>query len=536
MIQRLLHIIGVGVSAVAVLVAVGLPVSRAEAAQSNVATERPWRDLSGASSYSFASNRLNFPTMAITSSSTIAGLGDTFNNSPAYPVTNIRFLFANFYVATDGSQNPERRPGCENTIDFATVFVDGHSYSLTFGGASRVVLADGDFTWSDALRDTTGHLVNIPANSSYVVRTSRSAPPGGKLVAGSGNFGVQPRYSHTLGEGVEYTATPQIGKRFGGAVAAYLQGSAPIGPSMAIGTGWDGSAVYLLVGDSIGVGQADYDFSSRGVVGYLERGLDDNSHSRRRNFGTMMISGTKPDDQASEKPGEYELRMKTLRAIPNRPFNAIISEMGQNSPSIAGGSLAAFQATEGVWWEFWHGACPSCRIFQTTFPTHARSAKNAEWTEEPTQITDYPNGVRWRASNWFRQGPLPPYVTVLDVTSAFCDANYPGNWKVAGWIGAVSKAITRGDTHVIVTGTAAPSNGDVVVIDAKTPAAEARNVWSVTGEGPWTASVTNGFSSDHAPGAQAALAYTSDGTHPSATLHKLAATIIETYKASGMLP
>jgi hypothetical protein len=99
-----------------------------------------------------------------------------------------------------------------------------------------------------------------------------------------------------------------------------------------------------------------------------------------------------------------------------------------------------------------------------------------------------------------------------------------------------SVAIARGDAQVTVMGATPPSNGDVVVIEPGTPKVEVRNVWAVSGSGPWVASVTAGFGADHPSGAQARLAYTSDGTHPSATLHKLAAAIIEQYKASGALP
>jgi hypothetical protein len=304
---------------------------------------------------------------------------------------------------------------------------------------------------------------------------------------------------------------------------------------MAVGAGWDGSPVYLVVGDSIGVGQADYDFGERGVVGYIARGLDDDRNSRRRNFATMTIAGTRPDDQSSTAPGEYELRMKALRSIPNRPFSAVVSEMGQNSMTIIGPSLALFQASETAWWRLWHDACPSCRIFQTTFPSHARAANNSGWTSARDQSTDYPNGMRWQASNWFRQGPLPDYVTTLDVTPAFCDPAYPGNWRVSNWTGALSQPLARGEMRAVVTAQSPPTNGDDLVVEAGTPQVEVRNIVEVSGSGPWTVVLTAGLAKDHPAGAPAALAYTSDGTHPSASLHKAAASILESYKAKGTL-
>jgi hypothetical protein len=497
----------------------------------------PWAPLSDADSYSFASNRLNFPNAVLRQPGGASGLGQVFNNTPPYPISGLRFLYANFYVTPDGTAKPERTPGNESSIDFATVFIDGKAYALTFGGESHAVLGDGAFVWSDPLRDAAGNLVALPANSHYLIRTSRSAAAGGGLVVGSGNFGVQPRLTNrTLGEGVEYTAAPQYGKRVSGTVAAYSQGSLPISPSIAIAKGWDGSAVYLLVGDSIGVGQGDYDFGPRGVVGYLERGLDDDVNSRRRNFATMTISGTKPDDQASSSPGEYQLRMLALRSIPNRPFNVILSEMGQNSPSIAGTSLAAFQEVEARWWAFWHEACPDCTIFQTTFPPHAGAANNSKWTAATAQTTDYPNGMRWQAGRWFRTGPLPAYVKVLDVTPAFCDTIRAGVWKTASWSGTIAAAVAPGDLRVLVNAAQAPTTGDSIVIAPGTATVDARNIVDVAGDDPWTVSVSPGFAHFHASGEVAALAYTVDGTHPTSTLHKAAATVIESYKSTGMLP
>jgi len=495
----------------------------------------PWRGLSNADSYSFASNRLNFPTGLRPGG--LSALGQVFNNSPPYAISSIRFLYANFYVLTDGSPKPERTPGNENSIDFATVFIDGHAYAVTFNGEPQTVLQDGAFVWSDPLRDGAGNLVSLPANSHYLIRTSRSAPATGGLVVGMGNFGVQPRYTNrSLGEGVEYTAAPQFAKRTAGVVAAYSQGSAAIAPAIAIAKGWDGSAVYLLVGDSIGVGQADYDFGARGVVGYLERGLDDDLKSKRRNFATMTISGTRPDDQASVRPGEYQLRWQALHSIPNRPFNAIISEMGQNSPAIAGASLPAFQELELRWWAFWHEACPDCTIFQTTFPPHAGAARNSKWTSTADETTDYPHGMRWQASDWFRTGALPAYVKVLDVTPAFSDAIRPGVWKTDAWLGTVAASVAVGDDHVSVNAARAPTIGDAIVINPGAAGAEARNIVAVAGDGPWTLAVNAAFSNAHAAGDAAALAYTVDGTHPTSTLHKAAASLIETYKSAGSLP
>lgn len=144
--------------------------------------------------------------------------------------------------------------------------------------------------------------------------------------------------------------------------------------------------------------------------------------------------------------------------------------------------------------------------------------------------------MRWQASDWFRQGPLPDYVTTLDVTPAFCDPAHPGVWRISNWTGALSQPLARGDSRAVVTAQSPPTNGDDLVIEAGTPQVEVRNIVEVSGSGPWIVVLTAGLSKDHPAGAAAALAYTSDGTHPSASLHKAAAAILEAYKAKGVLP
>jgi hypothetical protein len=185
---------------------------------------------------------------------------------------------------------------------------------------------------------------------------------------------------------------------------------------------------------------------------------------------------------------------------------------------------------------YWRDACPSCSIYQTTFPTHARSANNSGWTNAADQTTDYPDGMRWQASTWFRDGPLPDYVTTLDVTSAFGDPARPGVWRTSDWTGALAQPVSHGENHAVVTGTIPPTIGDDLVVEPGAPGLEVKTIYEVSGSGPWRVSLVAPLAKDHAADARVALAYTSDGTHPSSTLHKAGAAIIESYKANGTLP
>jgi hypothetical protein len=225
--------------------------------------------------------------------------------------------------------------------------------------------------------------------------------------------------------------------------------------------------------------------------------------------------------------------------------------MGQNSPSIYGASLLAFQNQELGWWAFWHNLFPSATIFQTTFPPHAAQINNDKWTVAGAagQTTDYPSGMRWQANNWIRGlcpgasggvacppgPPVPSYVTPLNVTPAFQDPANPGYWRVSGYSGTVNTAVSSGSS-VSVAGSAAPTVGDMLALEPGTSNAEYIQIATVTGTGPWTVGLINSVAKSHAAGAAVGIGYTLEGTHPTSTLEMAGAAIIEAYKNSGVLP
>lgn len=506
-----------------------------------VSAQTPWPDLTDASSYSFAANRLSFPNGVLTATSAQrAGLGHLYQVSPPYAVSSLRLLFANFYLDPSGAANPERCPGNPKTVDFATVFVGATAYPVTFGGATSTRIGDCEFIWSDPLRDASGALVTLPAGTLYYIRSSQSVAVGEKLTF-SATYGINSRISNaTLGDGVEYTGNVQTAKRTSGTVAAFLNGSAPIGPSMAIGTGWNGSPVFLVVGDSIGAGQsdADYQTAARGLVGYLPRALDDSGFSTRLNFANLAAPGTRPGDQASIGQGQFQLRMRALRSVPNRPFNRVFSEMGQNGLNA---NLPQWQAEMKDWWQFWRLACPNCPIYQTTYLPHAGQSNNQFWADQASQVSTgtidgYPSGARWQAINWLKAGAdIPGYVTVLDVTPAFQDPANPQNWKSLPGSWTLSAAIPAATGTLTVAGGVAPASGDWYVFEPGTANAETRQVSRVTGTGPWTLTLIANTAKPHGAGTSVLAAATGDGTHPGSTPHKAAASMLIGRKADGTI-
>jgi hypothetical protein len=416
-----------------------------------------------------------------------------------------------------------------------------------------VTIKSGGFIWTDPLRNASGTVVSLSPNTTYSIRSSRSAPAaGGSIPASEGPYGITRWSNPVLGDGVEWTAAVSTALRTSGTVPAYQQGSESTGPEMAVATGWDGSPVYCLVGDSILWSEADLNFTGlRGITGYAQRGLDDSVSSSQRGFVNLAIPGTTPDTQSSIAAGQFQLRMQALRALPNQPCTEIFSEMGQNSPSIFGTSLLAFQNEELGWWGFWHNLFPSATIFQTTFPPHAGSLDHDNWTVAGPagQSTDYPTGVRWQADNWLRgdcpgtvggitcpSGPaIPSYVTPIDVTPAFQDPANLGYWRVSGYAGTVNTAVSSGSS-VSIAGSTAPTVGDMLALEPGASNAEYIQITTVTGTGPWTVGLISSIGKTHSAGAAVGIGYTIEGTHPTSTLEIAAAAIIEAYKNSGVLP
>lgn len=521
-----------------ILALAGLALATAAPAQTT------WPDLTDANSRTFVSNRLGLPTATLaTTPAAKAWLSHIYQVSPPYSVSTVQLLFANFYVDGAGAVNPERCPGNGKIVDFATVFVGAAAYPVTFGGGLSARIGDCEFLWSDPILDASKTPLTLPAGTTYFVRSSQSVANAGELMTWnmSGLYGL--RDNPLNGGGTESTASPQTAKRLSGTVGG---NKAMGGPAAAIGTGWDGSPVFLVVGDSIAAGAGDYapETSTRAVLGYVGRGLDD-AGSTRMNFANWAIPGSRSRDQASIATGQYRLRMRVLQSVRNKPFNRIFSEMGTNNVSEP---LAQHQAEQRDWWQMWRNTCPSCPIYQTTYLPNAGQTTYSYWTDQANQVasgaTNAPGGYRDQVLDWYRGGrDLPSYLTVIDAGAAGADPAVPQNWRnpPGGWtLGAATNA---GATSMTLAGALAPTVGDWVVVEPGSTAYEQLTIASVAGTGPWTVTLQNNggapgngtVAKPHAGGVAVMPMPTTDGTHPTTQTHKAAAAVIAAKKADGTI-
>ncbi len=501
-----------------------------------------WPALANSGSYTPACQRLTFPNGVASETTEVTFLGHTMCVAPNYSVSQIRVLFANFYVNNTGANNPELCPGNPVTIDYATIFIGGVGYPLTFGGAESIKIDNCKFVWSDPLVNSSHAIVTIAANATYYVRVSRTLPASGNQVVGA-IPAVNPLLDNAnAGDGFNAFTAPQASYRTSGTVSDNNgEGNFASAPAMIVGQGWDGSAVYALAGDSIGYGQNDTNYNSPYVSGAEMRAFAD-SGSGLRNFLPLVFPGTKPDDQSSIASGQYQLRMQALRSIGNVPFNEILSQMGQNATAIAGTSLPAFQASMENWWRFWRDYCPACTIFQVDFPAHAGALNNTHYTTLADQTTDYPSGMRWIGGGWIAANVgLPSNVVGIDLTNAFtAGAPSPfitqaGLWPIdSAWTGTFVSWSSR--TLVVNSSNGAPPLGANLVFEPGSSNSEVNYVIAVTGTGPYTITVSAGPGKTHASGSAVALACTYEGTHPCTLLYQAAANALIALKQSGVLP
>lgn len=507
------------------------------------------------SSLTFASNRVSFPIASqIVASGDCSALGHTMHIAPDYGASGgIRLLFCNYYVDQSGDYLPEKKPGSHKSIDFATVFVDDVAYPVTFDGADNVVIPDGGFIWSDAVMNGVDELTLAP-RAVYYVRVSETTPVGKRRVFNAGQQLEIGRWANwSTGEGVEYSSAPRIGKRTSGKVSAYRGGSVSIAPNMIVAKGWDGSAVYALFGDSIGAAVGDFgsDLSNRGVLGYIGRALDD-TESGRRSFANFCVPGTKPQDQSEAVEGQMSLRLASIRALPNQPFNKIISRMGQNGifapygksfPQFGAGQPDNLKRAMKKWWGFlW--AEFGCEAFQlmTTPRAQNKPSSNMAWTEPNMQIpTDpkvdsYPDGSRFQFNNWLLQaGAVPVYVTVIDDRAAFYSLEVPHAWRRVEGEWMLGSAIDAGETQLTFNGLVPPRQGDAFALDPGSPDSDVRTSYRVTGTGPWTVYVTSGGKA-HDVRAPIRVVSTTDGLHPAHSLHVEGAKLLIASKLARVLP
>lgn len=476
--------------------------------------------------YRFATNYSH--PMLVKGSATTSGkeynITRIATKTPNYTQTNPRLLFTNFYVDQTGASSPEHGPGNSLLIEAAGLEISNTVYPLTFNGEDSITLEDGGWIWSDPIEGVT-----LAANATLYYWTATKTEVGAYSVGG-----YRPRGStfDRASTGASSFAANIASRTLPSSASSGLY---MYGPIACIAQGWEAAGsppVPLVVGDSIAWSQNEDARSSdaRGNRGYIQRGLDDSTSSTRMAFGLFAVPGTRLSN-LSNTTGEWKLRYNALKAV-GWPFTIILSEMGVNS--IAGLGSAQLLSDHDSAMDFCH-SMGNKLVVQTTL-TPKTDSDTSQWTTLAGQTVNSINRV-----DTGERGALNDYILsggkndrYIDLRSYFFSTGSPpdnSKWKLRTFTSTLQSAVSSGTSISLA---AAPDPGALLVIEPSTSNAEQVVVNSVTGTGPYTVNIFGAITKTHSSGATVTEAPTSDGTHPSTTVHIAASAGIIAAKNAGI--
>ncbi|GJE75876.1 hypothetical protein [Methylorubrum suomiense] len=279
----------------------------------------------------FAATRLRFPTTTGTfPAAGIYQVQSFFIGTPDYPVTEPQFFLPTFYQTTGGAANAE--VAGPNVINYEglSIKVGGQWYSCPTAAFTMDPSVEPSGYLLDAIPGVT-----LPANTLIECRIAFNGASGATMWGsvrandlGEVSVGSTSSLAAALTDGRTLTSANAVSRAF---IPGYM-----------IAKGWDGRPVGLMVGDSIQAGANENSLtgflSPRGCMGYWQRGLDDNTQSKRIPFGTIALEGSRPSDMANRAnwPRKLDAILKATNANGGKtPMTFIGSNHGNNSASIA---------------------------------------------------------------------------------------------------------------------------------------------------------------------------------------------------------
>lgn len=500
--------------------------------------------------------RLRFAGKATQATSGVDNLSRIAIITGPSPLVAPKFLFFNGYGYQGAAANPSGSPptfaemvsavgvaGNNITIEGATLEGPGPVfYTLTFGGQSSIVLTPGLFVWCDPVLAAT-ILANMGSGNWYI-RVDISVP------STSSYFPTYYNTNNVTGEGVSISSSSQVAKLTSGNISG--SGSNVFGPIAAAGLGWNGSAVPLGKGDSIGYGKGDNWDPSRGVSGFLARGFDDNISSSRMAYLMWCVPSQSQGttSEGSTAPGYYGYRYAMLLACnPDGapPITCVAYEHGTNGAS----SVATSNPAD---WELTTTAL-GVPIIQCTLTPHTNttyvggststgsgdsncaaapsggSTSDMCWTNSAQQVAQqsayvYPTGAvpvfnaALKAGSY--TGTASNQVQGIIDDTAYCWDPTTGGWLVPGFTSFLTAAANIGDGSVQLNDN--PPIGTCLVLSPGSAALNAEAgttdggglaVKSVTGSpGAWIAVLTENLVHAHAINSVVGSALTDSGLHP----------------------
>jgi hypothetical protein len=278
--------------------------------------------------YSFAATRYRPNTQSLNLLNTYNICQSVFA-SPDYVTNNIRFCFQNWNNPTTSVGNGETAIVNTINIEALAIQVGGTAYSVTTNLPAQ--LTTGAFVLLDPINVPGG----IPANTLIKLRVSFNV-----TTTGANTIACQIKNS-TLGDQVQGGASTlsALVTNFASALNNTLFPSGVFAPNFAVAQGGDGRPAVLVIGDSIGFGQNEGPSLlwslTRGVFGYIEHGLDDNTTSKRIACHNSCVPAQTPLQwtNAANWAGKLAAIQNVQTLCGDWPFDYIISQHGTNAVS-----------------------------------------------------------------------------------------------------------------------------------------------------------------------------------------------------------
>lgn len=484
-----------------------------------------------ATRYSFAGSRFRLPSQprAISASNTFL-VGQFVFGSPAYDTTNPRFYMPGFYQTLSAveTNNPN-----QITIEGVSIRVGGVWYQAT----GFPITIDPTTAPGALLPAITG--VTIPANTVITARVAYSVPT-------TGNSLPATTRNPAFGEGIQGSTSTLAARLMDGIALNNTGGHADAyQPLYMIAQGGDGRPAFILIGDSIGFGANESgsfnasvsNWSTRGAFGYICRGLDDDTTSKRLMVCNLGVPGSRPLDIATRDGAYSKKKLDAIKAAFDAtgdwPFDEVISQHGTNSVSsgTTGAQLiAGMQTYLAILKAEW-----SKPITQVELLAKAQTTDGFATLANETVLTQdaYPAGQRWQLNAAIGTNGLPDPAATLrasghiqDSFAPWLDGSYdtgsnrdklrllPFNTTLAA--SAVQNAAS-------FSMTAAPTVGAYLNI-AYTGGYADGHVLTVTGAGPYTVAMimTSQVGVSGAPSGAVVREqfHALDGTHPGGPAHR----------------
>jgi hypothetical protein len=311
-------------------------------------------------------------------------------------------------------------------------------------------------------------------------------------------------------------------------------------PAYMVAQGGDGRPAFIIVGDSIGKGVNETAspilWSARNEIGFIARGLDDNTDTKRLAYGSLCIPGDAPTGSAGwNTRANWAMKLDAVKQVFDTygawPFDHVISEHGTNSlseatySSLQSGMASYFSLMKTEW---------SKPIIQAELLPRPASSDGFQTLANQSVLSgsyDYPNGKLWKLNADIGTDG------VADATTYFRDNGYIDD-SFAPWLQTsydtgsnrdklairpfnttLASAYASGST---VSLTAAPTVGECIIFVSGGVVKFDAMVTGVSGTGPYTVtfvSLSTTAALNSGDVCQAAF-HDKGGLHPSTIGHR----------------